>query len=100
MRIFNFLAFGLEGIIPGYDKINTFIDNAIDLNGYIDQAYDALIAQDSITLLIGFLLVGIIVLMGLFSLIKKLSKIIIVVAILAGLYLLYQNDSLSGILGG
>lgn len=100
MRFLGMLVFGLEGVIPYYDQINDFIDNILDLKGYIDQAYTVLMNQDSITLVVGGLIVGIIFLLGAFDLIKKLSKILIVVAILAGLYLVYQTGALGGVVAG
>lgn len=100
MKALSLLVFNLENIIPYYDEIDSFITNTLKLPGYIDSAYDFILAQDSVTMLLGAVLVAIIFIMGAFELIKKLSKIIIVVAILAGLYLLYENGSLDGIIGG
>ncbi len=100
MKALGLLIFNLENVIPFYSQIETFITDTINLPSYIDQAYDFISQQDAVTQLLGALVLGIIFLMGAFELIKKLSKIIIVVAILAGLYLLYQNGSLDGLIGG
>jgi hypothetical protein len=99
MKTLGLLIFNLENIIPFYDQIEAFITDTLNLPGYIQDGYNFVIAQDAITQLLGTLVIGIIFIMGAFELIKKLSKIIIVVAILVGLYLLYQNGSLDGLIG-
>ncbi len=86
--------------LPGYDFIDNFIRSTIDLDGYIQQAYTFVTELDSVTLVLGVVVAAIIFVMGVFELLKKLSKIIIVVGILVGLYLLYDNGALEGIIGG
>lgn len=100
MKTLALLIFNLENIIPFYSQIETFINDTINLPGYIEDGYNFIIGQDAITQLLGTLVIGIIFIMGAFELIKKLSKIIIVVAILVGLYLLYSTGSLDGLIGG
>lgn len=99
MKALALLIFNLENIIPFYSQLETFINDTLKLPTYIEDAYTFVSTQDSVTQLLGALIIGIIFIMGAFELIKKLSKIIIVVAILAGLYLLYQNGSLDGLIG-
>jgi len=76
----------IEGIIPVQTIINSAFDFVNNL-GVIEQ-------------IIGMLVGGIIVILGTFELVKKLSKIIIVVLILGGLWFLYSGGFLDGIIGG
>ena len=76
----------IEGLIPMQDLIDsafTFVNNL----GIIEQV-------------IGMLVGGIILILGTFELVKKLSKIIIVVLILGGLWFLYSGGFLDSIIGG
>lgn len=98
MKLLAGLSF-LENL-PFYDVLESFIKETINLDGYIQQAFDFVNSLDVVTLLLGIVVAGIIFIMGTFELIKKLSKIIIVVAILVGLYLLYSNGALDSIIGG
>ena len=86
--------------LPGYEFIETFIKNTIDLDGYIQQFFTFIDGLDAVTLVLGVILAAIIFVMGAFELLKKLSKIIIVVGILVGLYLLYENGALDSLIGG
>ena len=86
--------------IPGYEFIDEFINNTIDLDGYIQQAFDFIGELDAVTLVLGVVLAAVIFVMGTFELLKKLSKLIIVVGVLVGLYLLYSNGALDGLIGG
>lgn len=86
--------------LPFYDALDNFIRNTINLDGYIQQVFDFVNQLDSVTLVLGVLVAAIIFIMGLFALLKKLSKIIIVVGILVGLYLLYSNGALDSLIGG
>ena len=76
----------IEGLIPMQDLIDsafTFVNNL----GVIEQ-------------IIGMLVGGIIVILGTFELVKKLSKIIIVVLIIGGLWFLYSGGFLDSFIGG
>jgi hypothetical protein len=89
----------LEGL-PFYDVLENLIENTLGLDAYLTDGYNFLMSLEPVTKLIGVLLAGIIFIMGTFELIKKLSKIIVVVGILVGLYLLYDSGALDGLLGG
>jgi hypothetical protein len=95
-----YLVSFIEENLPGYDLIDKFINSTIDLDGYIQKAYDFVVGLDAVTLVLGVILAAIIFVMGTFELLKKLSKLIIVVGVLVGLYLLYSNGALDGLLGG
>lgn len=79
----SFLVFGfLEDLIPVQDWIDTLYNFVSDLS-YIEQ-------------LVGLIVAAIIVVLGIISLVIKLSKLIIVVAILAGVWFLWTT----GVFGG
>ncbi len=81
------------------DSIITMIEGLIPVQSLIDSAYDFVNSLGLIEQLAGMLVLGIIVIMGTIELIKKLSKIIIVLAILGGLWYLYSSGLLDGIIG-
>ncbi len=81
------------------DSIITMIEGLIPVQSLIDSAYDFVNSLGLIEQLAGMLVLGIIVIMGTIELIKKLSKIIIVLAILGGLWYLYSGGFLDGIIG-
>ncbi len=58
---------------------------------YIDFAADFIKAQEWYLQIVLVVVGGLIIILGTFSLIKKLTKILIVIAILVGLFLVYQN---------
>lgn len=89
----------IEEYLPGYDYIETFINNTLDLDGYIQQVFTFINELDAVTLVLGTLLAAVIFIMGTFELLKKLSKLIIVVGVIVLLYLLYSNGALDGIIG-
>ena len=95
----NFIVGFIENL-PGYEFIDTFIKETIDLDSYIGQAFDFIESLDAVTLVLGVVIAAVIFIMGTFELLKKLSKIIIVVGILVGLYLLYDNGILDGLING
>jgi hypothetical protein len=86
--------------LPGYEFIDEFINNTIDLDGYIQQFFTFIDGLDAVTLVLGVIVAAIIFIMGTFELIKKLSKLIVVVGILVALYLLYSNGALDSLIGG
>jgi hypothetical protein len=90
----------IEENLPFYDQIDSFINSTLDLDGYITQLFTFIDGLDAVTLVLGTLLAAVIFLMGTFELLKKLSKLIIVVGILVGLYLLYSNGALDGLING
>lgn len=83
-----------------FDTIIETIENLIPIQGIIDSAFDFVNNLGVIEQIIGMLVGGIIVILGTFELVKKLSKIIIVVLILGGLWFLYSGGFLDGIIGG
>lgn len=58
---------------------------------YIDLVADFIKAQEWYLQVVLVVVGGLIIILGTFSLIKKLTKILIVIAILVGLFLVYQN---------
>jgi hypothetical protein len=78
--------------------LETFL-NGLNIDGYITDAYNFVMDLSSVEQLIGVAALAIIVLLGTFELIKKLSKLIIVVAVLFGLWILYNQGFLDGIIG-
>lgn len=77
-------------------EVPSFIQSILDglnIDGYITQAYDFIMDLSSIEQLIGAVALAIIVILGTFELIKKLSKLIIVVAVLFGLWILYNQGA-------
>ncbi len=73
--------------------------DSLNIEGYITQGYDFVMALSAIEQLVGALALAIIVILGTFELIKKLSKLIIVVAVLFGLWVMYNQGFLEGIIG-
>ena len=94
------LANFIEEYLPFYPQIEAFINNTLDLDGYIQQFFTFIDGLDAVTLVLGTLLAAIIFVMGTFELLKKLSKFIIVIGVLVGLYLLYSNGALDSLIGG
>ena len=82
------------------DGIISFIEDLIPMQSIIDGAFDFVNNLGIIEQTIGMLVAGIIILLGTFELVKKLSKIIIVVLILGGLWFLYSGGFLDSIIGG
>jgi len=86
--------------LPFYDVILKFVNDTLNLDGYINDAYTFFTGLDVVTQLIAIVVAGIIFIMGTFELIKKLSKLIVVIGILVGLWFLYDSGALNGLLGG
>lgn len=86
--------------LPFYDVIERLINDTINLDQYIGQFFDFIEGLDVVTLVLGVIVAAIIFVMGTFELLKKLSKLIIVVGVLVGLYLLYSNGALDSLIGG
>ena len=82
------------------DGIISTIEGFIPMQDLIDSAFEFINNLGIIEQVIGMLVGGIIVLLGTFELVKKLSKIIIVVLILGGLWFLYSGGFLDSIIGG
>ena len=82
-----------------FDTVIDAVEGFLDLDKYITDGYDFLIGLSYIEKLVGSLLVAIIGFLGIFELIKKLSKLIIVVAILGGLWVLYNSGAFDSFIG-
>ena len=76
---------------PVLNMIINWIENLIPLQRYIDRAYDFASSLSYIEQFIGMIVVGVIVIIGVIGLVKLLSKLIIIAAILFGIWLLYTN---------
>ncbi len=81
------------------DGIISTIEGFIPMQSYIDSIYDFVNNLGIIEQIIGALVLAIVIIMGTVELVKKLSKIIIVFAILGGLWFLYSGGFLDGIIG-
>lgn len=86
--------------LPFYEMIETLINDTLGLSGLIESGYTFFTELNVVIQLVFLVVLAIIVIMGIFELIKKLSKIIVVVGILVGLYLLYDGGALDGIIPG
>ncbi|MCF7927070.1 MAG: hypothetical protein K9L74_05795 [Candidatus Izimaplasma sp.] len=75
------------------------IAEAIGIETYAQKAYDFFISLSSIEQMVGTVLLAIILLLGVFDLIKKLSKLIIIVGVIVGLWVLYNQGLLDGLIG-
>ena len=81
------------------DTIMNSIESLVPMQDIIDGGYNFINNLGIIEQLIGLLVAGVIILLGTFELVKKLSKIIIVFLILGGLWFLYSGGFLDGIIG-
>jgi glucan phosphoethanolaminetransferase (alkaline phosphatase superfamily) len=81
------------------DGIISTIEGLIPVQSIIDSGYDAINNLGIIEQVIAFLVLGVIMIIGTIGLVKKLSKLLIVFAILGGLYYLYSAGFLDGIIG-
>ena len=75
------------------------IEGLIPMQDFIDMGFEFVNNLGLIEQIIGSLVLGIIVILGTFELVKKLSKIIIVLGIIGGLWFLYSGGFLDGIIG-
>jgi len=85
-------SLGLQAIVDA-------LENLFDVNQYIDAGATFLRNLGILEQIVVALLALIITVLGTFELIKKLSKIVIVVGVLVGLYLLYDGEVFSSIFG-
>lgn len=75
------------------------IEGFIPMQSFIDSAFEFVNNLGLIEQVVGSLVMGIIVILGTFELVKKLSKIIIVLAIIGGVWFLYSGGFLDSIIG-
>jgi len=85
-------SLGLQAIVDA-------LENLFDVNQYIDAGATFLRNLGILEQIVVALLALIITVLGTFELIKKLSKIVIVVGVLMGLYFLYDGEVFSSIFG-
>jgi len=83
----------------GLEAIVSALESLFDVNTYIDAGATFLRNLGILEQIVVAILAAIITVLGTFELIKKLSKIVIVVAVLVGLYLLYDGEVFSSIFG-
>ena len=81
------------------DRIIEIIEGLVPVQSMIDSAFTFINDLGVLEQAIGMLVLGVIVILGTFSLVKKLSKIIIVVLIIGGLWFLYSGGFLDNIIG-
>ena len=82
-----------------FDTIIDAIKGFLDLDAYLTDAYNFLLDLSYIEKLVGAIVGSIVGFLGVFELIKKLSKLIIVVAILGGLWVLYNSGTFDSFIG-
>ena len=75
------------------------IEGFIPMDDLIQSAFDFINSLGILEQVVGALVLGIIVLLGSFELVKKLSKIIIFVVIIAAAWFVWSNGYLDGIIG-
>lgn len=81
------------------DTIMNSIESLVPMQDIIDGGYNFINNLGIIEQVAGLLVAGVIILLGTFELVKKLSKIIIVFLILGGLWFLYNGGFLDSIIG-
>ena len=82
-----------------FDTVIDAVEGFLDLDAYIADGYDFLIGLSYIEKLVAGIIAGIIGVLGAFELVKKLSKLIIVVVILGGLWVLYNSGTFDSFIG-
>ncbi len=82
-----------------FDTIIDAVEGFLDLDAYLADGYNFLLGLSYVEKLVGVLVGSIVGILGVFELIKKLSKLIIVVAILGGLWVLYNSGTFDSFIG-
>ena len=82
------------------DGIISTIEGLIPVQSIIDSGYDFINNLGVIEQVIGLLVTGVIAILGTFQLVKKLSKIILVVIVIGGVWFLWNGGFLDGLIGG
>lgn len=75
------------------------VEGFFDINAYLQDGFDFIVALSYVEKLVFILVGSIVTVLGVFELIKKLSKLIIVVAILGGLWVLYNSGTFDSFIG-
>lgn len=81
------------------DTIVEAVEGFLDLDSYITEGYNFLLGLSYIEKLVAGILAVLITILGVFELTKKLSKLIIVVVILGGLWVLYNSGTFDSLIG-
>jgi len=81
------------------DTVLDVIKGFLDLDAYLQDGYNFLVGLSYIEKLVVGIVGTIVGFLGVFELIKKLSKLIIVVAILGGLWVLYNSGTFDSFIG-
>lgn len=82
-----------------FDTIIETVEGFLDLDAYLTDGYNFLLGLSYIEKLVAGLLTAIVAVLGVFELTKKLSKLIIVVVILGGLWVLYNSGTFDSLIG-
>ncbi len=82
-----------------FDTIIEAIEGFLDLDGYLTEGYNFLLGLSYIEKLVAGILTAIVAVLGVFELTKKLSKLIIVVVIIGGLWVLYNSGVFDSLIG-
>lgn len=82
-----------------FDTVIDAVEGFLDLDAYLADGYNFLIGLSYIEKLVAGILVAIVGVLGVFELTKKLSKLIIVVVILGGLWVLYTSGTFDSLIG-
>lgn len=77
--------------IPIIGNIIQFLEQFIPTQNYIDWVYNFVSDLSFLEQAIGIAVLNIVLVIGVFGLAKKLSKLLIVAAIVFGIWLLYTN---------
>ncbi len=75
------------------------VEGLFDINAYLQDGFDFVVALSYVEKLVFVLVGSIVTVLGFFELIKKLSKLIIVIAILGGLWVLYNSGTFDSFIG-
>ena len=83
-----------------FEFLNPILDPIVSIiDDNLQNGFDFVMSLDALYKVGGIVAAAIIFIMGLWALIKTLSKIIIVVGVLAGLWFLYDSGALNQFFG-
>ena len=82
-----------------FESIIDAIEGFLDIDAYLQDGFDFIVALSYVEKLVFVLVGSIVTILGVFELVKKLSKLIIVVAILGGLWVLYTTGTFDSFIG-
>jgi hypothetical protein len=77
-----------------YDRFNDFLRNTLDIDGTLLGLYDQFIAPiDEVFKIVGVVFLGIIIVLGVLSFVKKMLKLFIVLAVILAIVVLISQLS-------